>query len=354
MFGTYKPEDVTILLKDITGLVQPLDTKTREQRIQSGVHYSEMLPIEYEPSQTYLNAYFDALERYAALTADAVASVAEQIWADKGERAVLVSLARAGTPIGVLIKRYLLKKYGVAVAHYAISIIRGRGIDRNAMQYILKRHKPESIQFVDGWVGKGAIQRELSKAMMDYEGVSAGLAVLSDPAGLAEKAGTRDDFLIASSCLNSTVSGLLSRTFYRPDIIGDSDFHGAVFYQELVDKDLTYQFIDRVESEFNVDMDFNGRTQITQDSERISAQQEVEKIQKDFGIQDVNLIKPGIGEATRVLLRRLPWKILVRSLNDDEHLGHLYQLAKEKGVALEEYPLMNYRACGLIQSVADT
>ena len=36
MFGTYKPEDVTLLLKDITGLVEPLDTRERERRIQSG------------------------------------------------------------------------------------------------------------------------------------------------------------------------------------------------------------------------------------------------------------------------------------------------------------------------------
>ena len=45
--------------------------------------------------------------------------------------------------------------------------------------------------------------------------------------------------------------------------------------------------------------------------------------------------------------------ILVHSLDDNEHLGHLYQLAFEKGVQLEEYPLKNYRACGLIQSLAD-
>ena len=30
MFGTYKPEDVTILLKDISGLVKPQPTEERE------------------------------------------------------------------------------------------------------------------------------------------------------------------------------------------------------------------------------------------------------------------------------------------------------------------------------------
>ena len=33
MFSTYQPEDVTILLKDITGLVKPLGTAEREAAI---------------------------------------------------------------------------------------------------------------------------------------------------------------------------------------------------------------------------------------------------------------------------------------------------------------------------------
>ena len=72
------------------------------------------------------------------------------------------------------------------------------------------------------------------------------------------------------------------------------------------------------------------------------------------GIRDINLIKPSIGEATRVLLRRVPWKVLVHSLRDEAHLGHIYQLAREKGAELVEYPLENYRACGLIRDLADT
>ncbi|MBR3051806.1 MAG: hypothetical protein IKG61_10190, partial [Selenomonadaceae bacterium] len=165
--------------------------------------------------------------------------------------------------------------------------------------------------------------------------------------GVAEKCGTHEDFLIASSCLNSTVSGLLSRTFLRKDIIGAEDFHGAAFYKELEEKDLTYQFIDSIEKNFD---DFPEI--IDSKLEFNSGLDEVKKIAADFKIDDVNLIKPSIGEATRVLLRRLPWKILVQSLND-KNLEHLYQLAEEKGVKLEIYPLKNYKACGLIQKIAD-
>ena len=350
MFSSYKSDDVTILLKDITGLVQPQSTEERERLIQGGRHYCEMLPIEYEPSEQYMKSFFSALDMYSGITAEAVGRLGQLIYRDKGDNAVLVSLARAGTSIGVLLKRYMDKKYGINVAHYTISIIRGRGIDKNAMDYILSRHAPRDIQFIDGWTGKGAITRQLEQAMLDYPEVSPGLGVLSDPAYISEKCGTHDDFLIASSCLNSTVSGLLSRTFLRLDIIGEGDFHGAVFYKELANKDLTYKFIEKVEEHFVFD-DYSPPNDPAYTAE--DTMKEVMSVCRDFGIADINLVKPSIGEATRVLLRRMPWKMLVHSLDDHEHLGHLYQLAAEKGCELVEYPLKHYRACGLIKAMAD-
>ena len=175
--------------------------------------------------------------------------------------------------------------------------------------------------------------------------------MLSDPANVASLCGTHEDFLIASSCLNSTVSGLLSRTFLREDVIGPADYHGAAFYKDLMTSDLTYRFIDTI---INHMQEIQAKT--CMESEAVltrSGLDEVEEIAERFGIRDINLIKPGIGEATRVLLRRMPWKILVNSLEDDSHLGHLYQLAKEKGVDVEIYPLKNYKACGLIKEMAD-
>ena len=352
-FGTYRPEDVTILLKDITGLVTPMSTEAREREIQRGRSYSEMLPIEYQPTPKYLAAYEDALQRYAGLTARAVAVAAEKIWQAKGARTVLVSLARAGTPIGILLKHELFRRHHIDVPHATISIIRGVGIDHVAMRYILARCRPEDIQFVDGWTGKGAIARQLAAAMQDYPGVSPQLAVLSDPAGVAGICGTHEDFLIASSCLNSTVSGLLSRTFLRRDIIGPEDFHGAAYYRELKPHDLTYAFLDAIEAAMPEELPSLEEERLEKRPDD-SGLDEVRHIATHFGIHDINLVKPGIGEATRVLLRRVPWKILVHSLHDEAHLGHIYQLAKEKGVPVETYPLTHYRACGLIRALADT
>ncbi len=57
MRSSYLDHDVTILLKDITGLVEPQPAAEREKKIQSGVHYCEMLPLEYSPSAAYQTAY---------------------------------------------------------------------------------------------------------------------------------------------------------------------------------------------------------------------------------------------------------------------------------------------------------
>ncbi len=348
MRSSYEDNDVTLLLKDITGLVEPLPTEVREKKIQSGTHYCEMLPLEYKPSEDYLKIYDTALDLYAQETADAVARVSEIILKEKGKEVVIVSLARAGTPIGVLIKRFIKKKYGIDVPHYSVSIIRGRGIDKNAINYILERHNAKSIQFVDGWVGKGAIFKELEKVLIDYPEISKDLAVLADPAYITELCGTHNDFLIPSSCLNSTISGLVSRTFLREDIIKENDFHGAAYYGELSPEDKTYEFIERIENLFDLNI-----KPLDEGIKKLGIE-EVNRLAELYDIQDINLIKPGIGETTRVLLRRVPWKIVISNeYKDNEELKHIYQLAKEKDVTIEYIDLNNYKCCGLIKKLAD-
>lgn len=347
MFSTFRPEDVTVLLKDITGMVAPLGSRERELRIQQGVPYCEMLPLEYTPSDAYLQAYEWALSHHSRRVAQAVANAALGIVRRRGRQAVLVSLARAGTTAGILIKRYAAQYLDASFSHYTISIIRGVGIDKNAMRTILAKHAPQDLQFVDGWTGKGAILGELKKALLDFPGVDPALAVLADPAHIASIWGTREDLLIPSSCLNSTVCGLLSRTFLRSDVIRARDYHGAAFYAQLRGEDRTEAYMQAVAAHFPL-----LGPQTPEDSFADPAA-EVRAVQRKLGVRDINHIKPGIGEATRVLLRRVPWKILVHSRDDRENLGHLLELAREKQVEVVEYPLRAYRACGIIQSLAD-
>ena len=348
MRTSYKKDDVELLLKDITGLVKPLSTEEREKEIQSGRHYSEMLPLEYVPTDEYMKVYKEALNIFAKDTALAVGNLSDKIIRDKGKNIVIVSLARAGIPIGILVKRFIKKKYRIDLPHYSISIIRGKGIDNNAMKYLLDRYLPEQILFLDGWIGKGAILRELQSQISNYEGVSSDIAVISDPANVTKLYGTREDILIPSSCLNSTVSGLVSRTFFRDDIIGENDFHGAAYYEELKDRDLSYEFIEAIESEFQYDRD------IIEENKEGSGIEEVLNISKAFEIEDINLIKPGIGETTRVLLRRIPWKILInKKYKDDLSIKPIIRLATERNVDIVFYDLKNYKCCGIIKKLAD-
>lgn len=351
MNSSYSAEDVEILLKDITGMVEPLPANVREKSIQNGVHYCEMLPLEYKPSEKYMYAYEKALENYAKATANAISILAEKIYQKKGDNVVLVSLARAGIPVGILLKRYLRNKYDVEVSHYAISIIRGRGIDKNAVNYILARHLPGDIQFVDGWIGKGAILNQLKEALLEYPQIDTELGVISDPADITDLCGTHEDILIPSSCLNATVTGLISRTFLRADIIGKDDFHGAAYYSELKEEDLSEDFLRSIESRFEY---CNG--QETESVRTGSGLAVVESIAEEYQISDINFIKPGIGESTRVLLRRVPWKILINpDFKDSDEMEHIYQLAAEKGVTCElsRVNLGNYKVCGIIKKLSD-
>lgn len=348
--SSYKEEDVVLLLKDITGLVKPQPAEEREKLIQSGRHYSEMLPVEYVPTEKYMQVYNNSLKQYAGIMASAVVKLAGKIIEKRGRDIVLVSLARAGIPVGILLKHYIKREYKLDVPHYSISIIRGWGIDGNAMKYLLKRYNPGQLLFVDGWTGKGAIFNELKKDVKDYKGVSPEIAVIADPANITNLCGTHEDILVPSSCLNCTVSGLVSRTFLRSGITGPDEFHGAVYYGELEGSDLSYSFINTIEEKFGTRL-----PDINENAVQGKGIDEVKEIAAYFGIDDINLIKPGIGEATRVLLRRIPWKVLADEKHKDSpELCHLVRLAEEKNVPVMYYPLRHYKCCGIIKKIAGT
>lgn len=359
-FSTYKKDDVIFLLKDISDMIVEEDNMTREKKIQSGTHYSEMIPIEYQVSHEYLNLYRTKLEENKEKLAFAIGVMSEKILKRHDENVVLVSLARAGTPIGILAKRYIKQRYNLDLPHYTISIIRDRGIDINAIKYIINKHQDSSkIQFIDGWTGKGTIANELKKACDDLEEIfnmkfDSSLAVLADPCGYSNVYGIREDFLIPSACLNSTVSGLVSRTVLRDDLIGKDDFHGAKFYKELKYVDESNNYLDTISACFkneykNIDETMKDWTE---DIITKVGNCDVENIKQKYDIEDINFIKPGVGETTRVLLRRIPYKILVDDLNNKK-LKHILIIAKEKNVEVEEFDFKAYSCCGIIKNMKD-
>ncbi|CAM5556101.1 phosphoribosyltransferase [Streptomyces abikoensis] len=351
-FSSYEPEDVGWLLQDLSGVELEAPTEEREEAIQSGgAHYAESLPVEYQPSERYQALYEAALRDSAGRIARAVGAVTETVLAERSPRPVLVSLARAGTPVGVLMRRWARHAHGLDLPHYAVSIVRGRGIDPVALRWLAAHHDLADVVFVDGWTGKGAITRELASALEEFDGFDPRIAVLADPGHCVDTYGTRDDFLIPSACLNSTVSGLISRTVLRADLVGPGDFHGAKFYRELAGADVSRAFIDAVTARFG-----EVAEEVRRDVKELAGADRtptwagwaaVERISEEYGIHDVNLVKPGVGETTRVLLRRVPWKILAqRGAGAD--LAHVRLLAEQRGVPVEEVDGLPYSCVGLI------
>ncbi|WP_435838898.1 phosphoribosyltransferase [Streptomyces abikoensis] len=353
-FSSYEPEDVGWLLRDLSAVRLEAPTEEREEAIQNGgAHYAESLPVEYQPSEHYQALYHSALDASARRIALAVGTVTETVLAERSPRPVLVSLARAGTPVGVLMRRWARHAHGLDVPHYAVSIVRGKGIDPNALRWLAEHHDPADVVFVDGWTGKGAITRELAATLQDFPGFDPRLAVLADPGHCVTTYGTRDDFLIPSACLNSTVSGLISRTVLRDDLVGPGDYHGAKFYRELAGADVSRAFVDTVAARF---ADPGLHDDVTLAAKELAAADRtptwagwaaVERISEEYGIHDVNLVKPGVGETTRVLLRRVPWKVLAaRGAGAD--LDHVRLLAEQRGVPVEEVDGLPYSCVGLI------
>ncbi|MFI6945486.1 phosphoribosyltransferase [Streptomyces sp. NPDC050422] len=357
-FSSYAPDEVGWLLQDLSDTQLEAPTEEREEAIQSGgAHYAESLPVEYQPSEEYQDLFKAALDLSAARIARAVGTVTETVLAERGPRPVLVSLARAGTPVGVLMRRWAHLRHGIDLPHYAVSIVRGRGIDANALRWLAAHHNPADVVFVDGWTGKGAITRELAAAIAEFEdsdgteGFNPEIAVLADPGGCVRTYGTREDFLIPSACLNSTVSGLISRTVLRSDLVGPDDFHGAKFYRELAGSDVSGHFLDTVTDRFGEAADaVEAEVKELLAADRAPTWEgwaAVERISEEYGIHDVNLVKPGVGETTRVLLRRVPWKILAKR-GAGADLGHIRLLAQQRGVPVEEVDELPYTCVGLI------
>ena len=214
-------------------------------------------------------------------------------------------------------------------------------------------HDPYRIDYLKRHI------EELKKACDELEGIfnikfDSSLAVLADPCGYSNVYGIREDFLIPSACLNSTVSGLVSRTVLRDDLIGKDDFHGAKFYKELKYVDESNNYLDTISACFKNEYQNIDETMKdwTEDIITKVGNCDVKNIKQKYDIEDINFIKPGVGETTRVLLRRIPYKILVDDLNNQK-LKHILILAKEKNVEVEEFDFKAYSCCGIIKNMKD-
>ncbi len=360
LHGSYLPDDVTFLLKRVH--VDSIDIAEKERLIQSGQrHYSEMITYEKLPSEKYLRTFHLALDLEKRRFGRHLLILAQKIAAAREGAIALVSLARAGTPVGVLLTRILRNYHAREVTHYSISIIRDRGIDEVALRYILDRHGPSAIVFVDGWTGKGVIARELYAAIIQFNQkhtltIEPGLYTVADLCGCAAATASFEDYLIPSCVLGATISGLVSRSILNDSVIGPGDFHGCLYYKEFENQDLSVWFVDTLMEE-TAQIAPLSQKELQQSPGagdfsflREKNREFLSNIKERYRVHNINHIKPGIGESTRVLLRRVPHLLLLRDEKRPE-VQHLSQLAEEKRVAVQLDPELPYLATALIKEL---
>ncbi len=354
--GSYDLDDCQFLLTPLQ--LDPIALSEKERLIQSGQrHYSEMLSEEAPPTATYLELFRALTLTYAERLGQDIVSLAAHIDATRTAPVTIVSLARAGTPVGALLHRALIQQGSAQPRHYSVSIIRDRGIDENALRHILRvdTRPPAGLVFVDGWTAKGVITRELRAAIRRWnhanpEQLDPRLYVLSDIGGSADVAATEEDYAIPSGILNATVSGLVSRSLLNEQI-GPHDFHGCVYYQAFEPLDQSRWFLDEVSRTFARAHARPLRSQPREQRGR-ATQDWLKRCMAQHAITDMNLVKPGIAEATRVLLRRIPDRLIVRDPGAAD-LQHLMALAESRAVAVDVDPSLPFQAAALIRSCRD-
>lgn len=328
------PDEVTLLLKDMTGKVSPVSQEERKKMVDDGAFVRSIIIKEYEITKEYTDIVNSYMDDYIPNMAKYVGILAEQLYAAKGNDLVLVDIVRAGIPIGILVRRYIQKFYNVDIPHYGISLV--KGLDKDAMKYIINKHGPKGIQFIDGWTGKGTVAKEVRASAAEFEGVDDSLAVLSDCINQAKYTGTREDVYIPHSPLNASVTGLVSITVLNEEYKGPGDFHAAVYLEELEKDDQSQSFIDRVSKCFKKQM------AETISSDKTIDDKEIDKISEILN-KDKKELNPGINEAARAVLRRDLEKLIVSDKNDVD-LIPLIKLAEYKGIPVVEMPIRGYKA----------
>ena len=383
--GSYLPNDVTLLLDIVDkDSVANVPVHQKEALIQSGAqHYSDMLTLEQAPSATHEQLFAQALTQGSERMASDIANLAHtlhHIFKDKLSQdnpLILVSLVRAGLPIGVLLQRAFTDtqaSYAMPSVHYGMSIIRDRGLDPVAINQVLSSHPNSPVIFIDGWTGKGAIYGELVRSLAKYQDTAhphhhnifhqnndnhtdvIPLVTLADPAGVAWLSASTEDWLIPSGLLGSTVSGLISRTlFTEPSEDLSHGLHRSVFYQELAECDHSLAFIETIDEQrqrLANQENPKQRKQLlcTQSKPSHRTAPIINTIAQQYVVTNRNRIKPTIAEATRALLRRDPERVLLASPDHPDTIL-LRHLCAQKHIAIEVMgdKILPYQAVTLIK-----
>ena len=302
---TYSPDDVILQLEMLTAQnpkhFKMLPIAEKERLIQSGkAHYADFIQPEVPPTALQMAIYHEYLARYRHKIAQGIIALSDYIFrqpeTQKQPQIVLLSLIRAGLPLGVLLKRHLAKQH--PTHHYGISIIKDKGLDRTALETILARHPQAAIYCIDGWIGKGAISANLRQSWQQIAAhIPMQLLTLSDPTcDLSDYSPYGGDWLIPFGILGSPIAGFISRSLYQ----AHPQQH-AVYYYDQIAQHYTAEtapfnhFVAQVEQVLPqaVLPDLSCEHKIPQKQLLASLAQ----IQRQHRIADLNRLKPSIARS---------------------------------------------------------
>lgn len=338
---SYRKKDVQVIIREADKDTVELKDDKYLQYLEKGGKPYNVLAYEKLPSHSMNLFYYVAMDKYARSTAALVATLAKKVYEKYGNELTLVSIGNSATPVGVLLKRYYEFKYGVTVNHYNISFIRNVGLDITALEYVRRRHSDKSILFVDGWTGKGLISDQLASQLVNYQNINKELAVLVDLTGHTSLCATHKDYIIPSACMNSVITGLVSKTFIDPKDPKNS-MHRAIYYYRYESIDNTYGLIDGISRYFKE----LEESELFTDTPVISDHDLLRRLCKKYNKESLDNIRPGICESIRGLIKPTPDVLLVNSFVDED-AKYLINVAREKGIPVIKEDLGNYKCCVL-------
>lgn len=345
--STFNDDDVKILLSAINKKLvlegNNLDNKNQQS------HYCDFIPREYPLSNEYLRMFDRILDSTKKQMAIYIGILARKILSEY-ENPVIVSLLRAGTIIGILLKRYIKVIFNEDVQHYSIGMSRGKGIDFCALNYIKKTNSTSTIIFVDGWIGKGTTKNELAKSLKTFnylynENVKPIIAVINDIKKCSDFCVTNEDILIPTSLVNSQGCGLISRITQNDNLIPKNSYNGAIVFDELKNQDKTYQIIDSISYYFGkCEIDILNHNYLNNCEDL-----DVDFLVKKYDIKNVNGLKVGINETIRIILKKKIDFVVVRDKRDPLLEPILYLCLSNNFDVLEDTDL-KCRAIGVIRN----
>ena len=351
--SSFPKEEGIFLLKNLTGQIKLLDFKEKIEYLESGGKSYNIICRENNRTKEELEYIRKLINTQAPLVAQKTAIMSEKIFVHKKRRPVLVSLARGGIPYGVLCRRYLKKYHQYEAPHYVVSLVRGVGLDENAIQFILRRHEDKDIIFIDGWTGSGYLNGQLKQYVniLNHKygtHIVPDVAVVADLAEVCSISGTTEDIFLPSACLNAEVSGLISNICINEKYTGTKDFHGCVFMNDMKTSDLSMYYVNAISAAFQrVESSCiktlrkgSGNTCSIYNSSRI-------KLLEQLELSNDTIIRLGIGESFRALFRQ-PLACIVVNNENDPDVKYLLESAVEKNIEVIHADLGKYKGAAVL------